>query len=86
MGAIENVMANQRDKNKVMVGMYIDRETRDTVKEILASRGITMTDFIAAQFYKLLKKEEDEILQSLELRDGRTKKSKDAKKNKAGNA
>lgn len=46
-------MANQRDKNKVMVGMYIDRETRDTVKEILASRGITMTDFIAAQNYAI---------------------------------
>lgn len=73
-------MANQRDRNKVMVGVYIDSETRDAVKEILAAHGITMTDFIVAQFYKLLKKEEDEILEKLELRDGRTKKSKQSKK------
>ena len=73
-------MANQRDKNKVMVGVYIDKETRDTIKEVLASHGVTMTDFIVAQFYKLLKKEEDEILEKLELRDGRTKKSKEFKK------
>ena len=73
-------MANQRDKSKVMVGMYIDRDTREAAKEILASRGVTMTGFIAEQFYRLLKKEEDEILQILELRDGRTKKSKDTEK------
>ena len=74
-------MANQRDRNKVMVGVYVDSETRDAVKEILASHGITMTDFIVAQFYKLLKKEEDEILKKLELRDGRTKKSRESKNN-----
>lgn len=63
-----------------MVGVYIDAETRDAVKEVLASHGITMTDFIVAQFYKLLKKEKDEIIKKLELRDGRTKKSRENKK------
>ena len=68
-------MPNKRDPNKVSIGIYIDRDTRDAVKEVLASHGITMTDFIVAQFYKLLKKEEDEILKKLELRGGRKKGS-----------
>ena len=73
-------MPNKRDPNKISIGIYIDRDTLDAVKEVLASHGITMTDFIIAQFYKLLKKEEDEILKKLELRDGRTKKSREGKK------
>ena len=63
-----------------MVGVYVDSQTRDAVKEILTSRGITITDFIVAQFYKLLKNDEDEILNKLELRDGRTKKARENKK------
>lgn len=73
-------MANQRNKDKVMVGVYIDKEMRNSIKKVLVSRGITITDFVLTQFYRLLKVGDDEILKKLELRDGRTKKSKELKK------
>ena len=63
-----------------MIGVYVEQETRDLIKEILSERGVTITDFIVAQFYKLLNNEENEILEKLEMRDGRTKKAR-AKRN-----
>ncbi len=71
-------MANQRDKSKVMIGVYVDKDLRDGIKAILESHGVTITDFIITQFYKLINKEtnEEEILEKLALRDGRTKKAK----------
>ena len=69
-------MADQRSKTKVMIGVYVEEETRDLVKEILSERGITITDFVVAQFYKLLNNKENEILEKLEMRDGRTRKAK----------
>ncbi len=72
-------MADQRSKTKVMIGVYVEAETRDLIKEILSERGVTITDFIVAQFYKLLNNEENEILEKLQMRDGRTKKAKATK-------
>ena len=78
----KKIMADQRSKTKVMIGVYVEEETRDLIKEILSERGVTITDFIVAQFYKLLNNEENEILEKLQMRDGRTKKAKAAKNSK----
>lgn len=75
-------MANQRDPNKVMIGIYIDREVRDEVKSILESQGVTLTDFIYAKFLQLLKKEENELIKEIKKRDGRTKEAKASKNSK----
>ena len=73
-------MPNKRDPNKVSIGVYVDREVRDLIKEILEDKGVTLTDFIYAQFLKLLNKEEDELIKAIKKHDGRTKAGK-AKKN-----
>ena len=71
----EKIMPNKRDPNKVSIGIYIDRDTRDLVKEILAEKGLTLTDYLYAQLLKLLNKEENEIVDVLEKFDGRKKGS-----------
>lgn len=76
------VMPNKRDPDKVSIGIYIDRDTRDLVKEILKEKGLTLTDYIYAQLLKLLKKENDEITIALEKFDGRKKNSLNAEKKK----
>lgn len=68
-------MPNKRDPNKVSIGIYIDRDTRDLVKEILNEKGLTLTDYIHIQLLKLLKKEEDDIIKTIEKSDGRRKNS-----------
>jgi antitoxin component of RelBE/YafQ-DinJ toxin-antitoxin module len=68
-------MPNKRDPNKVSIGIYIDRDTRDLVKEILNEKGLTLTDYIHIQLLKLLKKEEDDIIKTIEKSDGRRKDS-----------
>lgn len=73
-------MANRRDPNKVMIGVYVDREVRDAVKSLLESKGVTITDFIYAQFLKLFNKKENELIEELKKRDGRTKEAR-AQKN-----
>ena len=73
-------MANRRDPNKVMIGVYVDREVRDAVKSLLESKGVTITDFIYAQFLKLFNKKENELIEELKKRDGRTKEAR-ARKN-----
>lgn len=75
-------MPNKRDPNKVSIGCYVDREVRDIVKEILEEKGITLTEYMYAQLLKLLNKEEDEIIKSLEKFDGRRKEAKNAKNRK----
>jgi len=75
-------MPNKRDPNKVSIGIYIDRDTRDLVKEILAEKGLTLTDYIYAQLLKLLNKEENEIVNVLEKFDGRKKDSTRAEEKK----
>lgn len=79
---LEKIMPNKRDPNKVSIGIYIDRDTRDLVKEILAEKGLTLTDYIYAQLLKLLNKEENEIVDVLEKFDGRKKDSARAEKKK----
>lgn len=76
-------MPNKRDPNKVSIGIYIDREVRDLLKELLAEKGITLTEFIYAKCLEFLDKEEDEIIDELKKFDGRRKEAK-AKKNKKG--
>jgi antitoxin component of RelBE/YafQ-DinJ toxin-antitoxin module len=68
-------MPNKRDPNKVSIGIYIDRDTRDLVKEILNEKGLTLTDYIHIQLLKLLKKEEDDIIKTIKKSDGRRKDS-----------
>lgn len=58
-------MPNKRDPNKVMIGVYVDKDVRDTIKEILDTQKVTITDFIYAQFLKLIKKEEYELIEEL---------------------
>lgn len=76
-------MPNRRDPNKVMIGVYVDREVRDLMKEILEEKGVNITDFFYAQILKLLNKEENELIKAIKRRDGRTKEAKAAKGKKS---
>ena len=39
-------MPNVRDRNKTMIGCYVDREIKAALKEHVARLGITTTDFV----------------------------------------
>ena len=69
-------MPSKRNKTKVMVGIYIERELRDEVLRVLREHGATMTDFFYANCLKLLRKEHDELIKIIENHDLRTREGK----------
>ena len=69
-------MPNKRDPNKVMVGVYIDRESKKMVMEILKEKGSNLTEFFYAKILELLETKADAILDKIHENDGRTKAGK----------
>lgn len=75
-------MPDQRDKTKAPFTFYIDRDVKENAKEILAKRGSTLTEYLVIAIYKLIEKNDNEILeiteilQTLKERDTRTKAGK----------
>lgn len=71
-------MPNKRDPNKVSVGVYIDREIRDMVREALAKKGLTLTEYVYAALLELLNGKADEFIKSYKEREhvGRKPKKK----------
>ena len=67
-------MPNQRDKNKVSVGFYIDREIRDMVKVELDKRGITLTDYLYSKLLELLNEELEREINKAENENKRPRK------------
>lgn len=73
-------MPNKRSQNKVSLGVYVERELRDLVKESLEEKGISLTEYLLACFYKLLKKDEDEIIKKIKESDKRRKENRENSK------
>jgi hypothetical protein len=69
-------MPNKRDPNKVMVGVYIDRESKEMVMEILREKGSNLSEFFYAKILELLETKADAILEKIHENDGRTKAGK----------
>ena len=67
-------MPNQRDKNKVSVVFYIDREIRDMVKVELDKRGITLTDYLYSKLLELLNEELEREINKAENENKRPRK------------
>lgn len=69
-------MPNKRDKNKVSVGFYMDREIRDMVKNALEKRGITLTDFLYSKLLELLNEEAKRQISKIENEKHNTKRKR----------
>lgn len=69
-------MPNKRDPNKVMVGVYIDREMKKLAMEILREKGSNLSEFFYAKILELLETKADAILEKIHENDGRTKAGK----------
>jgi hypothetical protein len=69
-------MPNKRDPNKAMVGVYIDREAKEMVMEILREKGSNLSEFFYAKILELLETKADAILEKIHENDGRTKAGK----------
>lgn len=69
-------MPNKRDPNKVMIGVYIDREVKAYLMEILKEKGSNLTEFFYAKILELLKTKADAILEKIHENDGRTRAGK----------
>jgi hypothetical protein len=69
-------MPNKRDPNKVMVGVYIDRESKEMVMELLREKGSNLSEFFYVKILELLETKADAILEKIHENDGRTKAGK----------
>lgn len=69
-------MPNKRDPNKAMVGVYIDRDAKKMVMEILREKGSNLSEFFYAKILELLETKADAILEKIHENDGRTKAGK----------
>ena len=69
-------MPNKRDPNKVMVGVYIDREAKEMVMEILREKGSNLSEFFCVKILELLGTKADEIIDKIHANDGRTRAGK----------
>lgn len=74
-------MPNKRDPNKAYIGVFIDRDAKQLVMQILKDRGTNLTEFFYAKILELLESREDEIIKKLQEADGRTTKGR-IKRNK----
>ncbi len=72
-------MPNQRDKTKAPFTFYIDKDVKKNVQDILSKRGTTLTEYLIVSIYKLIDKDDNKILETIEMfktlkeRDTRTK-------------
>lgn len=69
-------MANQRDKSKVGLVFYIDRDIKQKAQAELKKKGITFTQFINFAIYKLIDLNDNEIIDQLKYYDKRTKEGR----------
>ena len=69
-------MPNKRSPNKVYIGIFIDKDIKGRLQEILKKQGSTITEYFYIKALELLENDKNEIIEKLREFDGRTTQGK----------